>query len=377
MRVRKVFGLIVLLVLLFFARPLWEERASEYVDVSFLESIDEMIGQVAGNPSITKAVDQAKEFTADIGGQLQTFVGQSSAEMPEQADKPELEGTESLVAIHNITLGMSKEEAQAMVGLPLRLMRNEYGTDWHSYHQDYQNYMLLSYNDKGEVNGMFTNQDLISSTKGITMASNREGVRAAFGKPLKSLQKGNVQYILDTRNEYDMFKINNLYITVFYDIHEENTVTAVQVIDGKLEAKRSGIYAEPDAELKEGYEFLLFELTNSARIQRELPLLKWDETARETGRKHSQDMADNDYFSHTNLAGESPFDRMGDDGITFFVAGENLAYGQYNSIFAHEGLMNSAGHRENIVKRDFGYLGIGVAYNDENQPYYTENFFNR
>ncbi|UJF27315.1 CAP-associated domain-containing protein [Planococcus sp. 107-1] len=377
MRVRKVFWLVVLLVLLFFARPLWEEKASEYVDVSFLESIDEMIEQVAGNPSITKAVDQAKEFTADLGRQLQTFVGQSSAEMPEQVDKPELEGTESLVAIHNITLGMSKEEAQAVIGLPLRLMRNEYGTDWHSYHQDYQNYMLLSYNDKGQVNGMFTNQDLISSTKGITMASNREAVRAAFGKPLKSLQKGNVQYILDTRNEYDMFKVNNLYITVFYDIHEENTVTAIQVIDEKLEAKRSGIYAEPDKELKEGYEFLLYELTNSARIQRELPLLKWDETARGTGRKHSQDMADNDYFSHTNLAGESPFDRMGDDGITFFVAGENLAYGQYNSIFAHEGLMNSAGHRENIVKRDFGYLGVGVAYNDENQPYYTENFFNR
>jgi uncharacterized protein YkwD len=77
------------------------------------------------------------------------------------------------------------------------------------------------------------------------------------------------------------------------------------------------------------------------------------------------------------LAGQSPFDRMGEDGITFFVAGENLAYGQYNSIFAHEGLMNSAGHRENIVKPDFGYLGIGVAFNGEFQPYYTENFFNR
>ena len=377
MRVRKVFWLIVLLVLLFFARPLWEEKASEYVDLSFLDSVDEVINQVSESPAITEAMDQAKEFTADIGGQLRTMVGQSSAEMPEEVGKPELTETESLFAIHNVTLGMPKEEAQALVGLPLRLMRNEYGTDWHSYHQDYQNYMLLSYDGNGQVNGMFTNQDLISSTKGITMASNREDVRTAFGTPLKSLQKGNVQYILDTRNEYDMFKIDNIYITVFYDIHEDNTVTAVQVIDEKLEAKRPEIYAEPDEELKEGYEFLLFELTNSARIQRELPLLKWDETARATGRKHSQDMADNNYFSHTNLEGQSPFDRMGEDGITFFVAGENLAYGQYNSIFAHEGLMNSAGHRENIVKPDFGYLGVGVAFNAENQPYYTETFFNR
>src|SRR5690606_17454878 len=104
MRVRKVFWMVVLLVLLFFARPVWEEKASEYVDVSFLESIDEMIEQVAGNPSITKAIDQAKEFTADLGRQLQMFVCQSSVEMQEQVDKPDIEVTESLVAIHNITL---------------------------------------------------------------------------------------------------------------------------------------------------------------------------------------------------------------------------------------------------------------------------------
>ena len=209
------------------------------------------------------------------------------------------------------------------------------------------------------------------------MQSKRAEVRSALGIPLKSLQKGNVQYILDTREEYDVFKIDSIYITVFYDIHEDNTVTAIQVIDGGLEENRPQIYAEPNDEVREGYEYLLFELTNSARIQRELPLLKWDEATKETARKHSEDMADNKYFSHTNLEGKSPFDRMGDDGITFFVAGENLAYGQYSSIFAHEGLMNSLGHRENIVKQDFGFLGVGAAFNSDNQPYFTANFFNR
>jgi uncharacterized protein YkwD len=57
------------------------------------------------------------------------------------------------------------------------------------------------------------------------------------------------------------------------------------------------------------------------------------------------------------------------------LAGENLAYGQFSSIFAHEGLMNSLGHRENILRKDYEYLGVGVAFNDESQPYYTENFF--
>lgn len=375
--VRKVFWIILLLVLIYFARPLWEEKASEYVDLGFLDKFDATVEQVANGPTVSEALEQAKQLTGEISGQLQSFVSESSAEMPDAVEKPDLAETESLFAVHNVTLGMAKEEAQAKVGLPLRLMRNEYGADWHSYHQNYQNYVLLSYDQHGKVNGMFTNQDLISSTKGLSMDSNKAEVRAALGIPLKSLQKGNVQYILDTREEYDVFKIDSIYVTVFYDIHEQDTVTALQVVTEDLEKQRKKIYAAPDAELKEGFEFLLFELTNSARIQRELPLLKWDEAARATARKHSEDMAENRYFSHTNLAGKSPFDRMKDDGITFFVAGENLAYGQYSSIFAHEGLMNSMGHRENIVKPDFGYLGIGAAFNSDNQPYFTANFFNR
>lgn len=377
MRVRKIFWIVVLLVLIFFARPLWEEKANEYVDLSFLDSVDDAIEQLTNSPAVTEVIGQAKQYTAEVGSQLQSLINSGAAELPEMVQKPDLAETESLVAVHNVTLGMAKEEAQAKVGLPLRLMRNEYGTDWHSYHQNYQNYVLLSYDAAGKVNGMFTNQDLISSTKGISMNSTRDEVRTALGTPLKSLQKGNVQYILDTREEYDVFKINSIYITVFYDLHEKNTVTAVQLINGELEAQRQSIYAEPDDTMKEGFELLLFELTNSARIQRQLPLLKWDEQTRNTARKHSEDMAQNNYFSHTNQQGKSPFDRMDDDGITFFVAGENLAYGQYSSIFAHEGLMNSLGHRENIEKPDFGYLGVGAAFNKNSQPYYTANFFNK
>ncbi|RNF39173.1 CAP-associated domain-containing protein [Planococcus salinus] len=374
---RKIFGVIVLLIVVFFARPLWEEPVGKYIDLGFLDSIDQAIEQVKSDSEVTEALDGARAFTDRIGSQLQGWILETSTEMPEAVDKPDLSETDSLFAVHNVTLGMSKEEAQQKVGLPLRLMQNEYGTDWHSYHQDYQNYVLLSYNQDGQVNGMFTNQDLISSTEGLTMASTQSEVRDALGTPLKHLQKGNIQYILDTRDEYDMYKIDDVYVTVFYDVHEEKTVTALQVIHSELEEKRDKIYAEASEDLQESYEFLLFELTNAARIQRELPLLKWDEATRDTARKHSRDMADNQYFSHTNLDGQSPFDRMNEDGISFFLAGENLAYGQYSSIFAHEGLMNSMGHRENIVKPDFGYLGVGTAFNKDNQPYFTAKFFNR
>ncbi|MBH4731343.1 CAP domain-containing protein, partial [Staphylococcus aureus] len=80
------------------------------------------------------------------------------------------------------------------------------------------------------------------------------------------------------------------------------------------------------------------------------------------------------YFDHTNLKGQSPFDRLKKDGITFNSAGENLAYGQVSSIYAHQGLMNSIGHRKNILNDTFKILGVGVDFNDEKQPFWTENY---
>lgn len=60
--------------------------------------------------------------------------------------------------------------------------------------------------------------------------------------------------------------------------------------------------------------------------------------------------------------------------IIYNSAGENLAYGHQNSIFAHEGLMNSEGHRKNILQPSFKNLGVGVDFNDERQPFWTENY---
>lgn len=68
-------------------------------------------------------------------------------------------------------------------------------------------------------------------------------------------------------------------------------------------------------------------------------------------------------------------ERLQEDNIIFRKAGENLAYGQWSAIFAHEGLMNSPGHRANILEEDYEYLGIGVYFNDNNEPFFTQNFY--
>ena len=220
-----------------------------------------------------------------------------------------------------------------------------------------------------------TNDDLISSKAGVQYGTPKADVRKAYGEPLTEIRKGLNIYVMQENEGMDLFKSGDAYIYVFYDIHQNDTVTAVKLMTTTLEQRKSGMYAGGDASLRNGFEQQLFDLTNAARVRHGRSILRWDESIAETARKHSVDMAINDYFSHENLQGMSPFDRMKEDDIKFRRAGENLAYGQSSSIFAHEGLMNSKGHRDNILIKDYSHLGIGVAFNEKSQPYYTENFF--
>ena len=40
----------------------------------------------------------------------------------------------------------------------------------------------------------------------------------------------------------------------------------------------------------------------------------------------------------------------------------------------NEGLMNSLGHRKNILNTHYRNLGVGVDFNKEKQPFWTENY---
>ena len=76
-------------------------------------------------------------------------------------------------------------------------------------------------------------------------------------------------------------------------------------------------------------------------------------------REHSAEMFSLRYFGHISPVSGSPFDRLEAAGIAYSRAGENLAYAQSVAV-AHRGLMQSEGHRENILRPEFTRIGIGV-----------------
>ena len=127
--------------------------------------------------------------------------------------------------------------------------------------------------------------------------------------------------------------------------------------------------AEPRPEL----EAEMLELVNAERVGAGLEPLAPDPALTEVARRHSADMFARGYFSHATPEGRSPFDRIREAGITFRTAGENLALAPTLSV-AHTGLMNSPGHRANILRSQFGRVGIGVLDGGFRGLMVTQNF---
>jgi uncharacterized protein YkwD len=122
-------------------------------------------------------------------------------------------------------------------------------------------------------------------------------------------------------------------------------------------------------------EAQMLVLINRERSRRKLRILKADPELRAVARMHSADMFNKGFFSHDNLEGKDPFDRIRKAHIMFLTAGENLALSP-NLKTAHEGLMDSPGHKANILHPDFGRVGIGILDGGIYGIMVTQNFRN-
>lgn len=134
-------------------------------------------------------------------------------------------------------------------------------------------------------------------------------------------------------------------------------------------------YRINDATPRPDLEAQMLELLNEERIENGLQPLEADTALREVARQHSSDMFSRGYFSHLSPEGDNPFDRIKEANVSFLAAGENLALAPTLTI-AHQGLMNSPGHRANILQKRFGRVGIGVLQGGPGKLMITQNFRN-
>lgn len=159
---------------------------------------------------------------------------------------------------------------------------------------------------------------------------------------------------------------------VFSDITDSTNILTIHPETNKLiklPFKVKSARPRPDLEAK------MLILINQERSKRRLKPLKADPPLREVAIKHSQDMFQRGYFSHYTPEGKDPFDRINNAKVSYLTAGENLALSP-NLRTAHTGLMESPGHKANILHADFGRVGIGILDGGKNGIMVTQNFRN-
>ena len=122
------------------------------------------------------------------------------------------------------------------------------------------------------------------------------------------------------------------------------------------------------------YEQQVLDLVNEQRASYGLAPLSYSKELEAVAYAHSKDMAQNNYFIHTNLSGQSPFDRMRSAGISYRSAAENIAAGQKTPQEVVNAWMNSEGHRANILNSSVTKMGVGIYSGGSYGTYWTQLF---
>lgn len=175
-------------------------------------------------------------------------------------------------------------------------------------------------------------------------------------------------YILEQMSGVES-KINDIFGGVI-----EDSLTYFTIKPGSRERVVLEVETE-ELSIDEVAESEMLKLVNEEREAVGLGKLSWNTEAVLVAREHAADMWERKYFGHVSPEGKDVGDRLTETGIDYHYAGENLALAPTVST-AHVGLMNSEGHRENILDQNFNKVGIGVIDNGVYGKMFVQVFTN-
>ncbi len=130
------------------------------------------------------------------------------------------------------------------------------------------------------------------------------------------------------------------------------------------------------------YENQVVVLINQERTDLGLPALGNNSSLQLAARRHSEDMACNDFFSHIGSDGSTLSSRLLAAGYSYSWAAENIAASSSSNFSAQAVVsmwMNSPGHKANILSENVTQLGVGFRYAGDSaaqdfDAYYTADF---
>lgn len=126
-------------------------------------------------------------------------------------------------------------------------------------------------------------------------------------------------------------------------------------------------------------ESKIITLVNKERKKAGLKPLKENKVMNYTAYYKSKEMAQKNYFGHDGGKYKTWSNLITSHiGINITGMGENIAYGYPSTKEVMIAWMNSKGHRENILNKNFKEMGVGVYYDKSNKRFYwTQHFLTK
>ncbi|MEH7076031.1 CAP domain-containing protein, partial [Neobacillus drentensis] len=285
-------------------------------------------------------------------------------------------------------IGKKEEELEKKIGRPSRIDETMYGYQWYIYNQDPNEYLQVGVENQRVVTIFAAGQNL-------------DVAPFEIGQPVEEIF--NTNYI-DTNINLDfngnsyrfelndtdlnlrpMVQLGNVFVQLYIDKFTGN-LSSVRFLDGATLIKQrpyelvyNGYLIEaPDPseemkrEIEEDTEQEIFDITNVLRIRNNVKVLRWDENTAKAAYQHSQDMSENNDFSHTSKKFGDLEKRLKTADVAYQAAGENIAANYTDGPAVVEGWLNSKGHREALLNKEYTHLGVGVFQN-----FYTQNFIQK
>lgn len=307
---------------------------------------------------------------------------ETTSELPQKEFKYDLKGS-----IYDV-IGLSEEAIKEQYGQPDRKDPSPYGYTWWIYKNE----------------GLYT-QIGVEGGKAVTVYAIGPKISAEpllTGHPYKYV-KETFDILKSVEVEYEsgsyQFKLsqddvvqrplvslgNDLYMQLYFDQFTERLssirlfTAEVLLIQQPYEVYYRGQMPQQPLILKRnwskieaGVEQQIFDITNMIRKRFEKSSVSWHDKVASVAFGHSKDMAINNYFSHISLEGNGLKERLKENEVYYFSAGENIAAQYPDAPATVEGWLNSEGHREALLNEDYNHLGVGVY-----RYYYTQNFLQK
>jgi uncharacterized protein YkwD len=173
----------------------------------------------------------------------------------------------------------------------------------------------------------------------------------------------------------------SLVFTAFISAANSQTSRTTVTRDFEVGAYTRVRVVTPNASMVRSIERQAFDLINKKRTDAGLEPLIWSDDLAKLARLHSDDMAEQKYFSHKGSDGTMVDDRADKLGITGWSAiGENIAFerGFENAVeFTVESWMKSPAHKKNLLDQRWKETGMGVAILPDGTYYFTQVFLLR